>query len=219
MMSRFRDRGDAGRFLAGHLEHYGGRPDVVVVGLPRGGVPVAYQVARELEAPLDVFLVRKLGVPGHEELAMGAIAEGGLRVINHQVVRGMNISESEIEAATQREQQLLETRGATYRGDRQPLELRGKTPIIIDDGLATGASMRVAARAIRRHEPKQLVIAVPVAPPETCENLRFEADDVICAVTPAMFTSVGSWYEDFSQTTDDEVRELLEKAAVAQAAR
>ena len=218
MMARFRDRRDAGRFLAGHLEHYAGRPDVVVVGLPRGGVPVAYEVAREFAAPLDVFLVRKLGVPGHEELAMGAIAEGGLRVINHQVVRGMNISESEIEAATQREQQQLEQRGAAYRGDRQPLELRGKAAIIVDDGLATGASMRVAARAIRRHEPKQLVVAVPVAPPETCENLRFEADDVICAVTPAMFTSVGSWYDDFSQTTDDEVRELLEKAAAALAA-
>jgi len=213
MNSRFRDRREAGRFLATHLDEYSGRGDVVVLALPRGGVPVGYEVAQALGAPLDVFLVRKLGVPGHEELAMGAIAEGGLRVINHQVVRGLRIPESAIEDATRREQEELARRGELYRGDRPPLQLRGKIPILVDDGLATGASMRVAARAVRRHEPKKLVVAVPVAPPETCENLRLEADEVICALTPPLFSSVGSWYEDFTQTTDEEVRDLLERSA------
>lgn len=213
MNSRFRDRRDAGRFLAAQLDDYAARDDVVVLALPRGGVPVAYEIALALGAPLDVFLVRKLGVPGHEELAMGAIAEGGLRVINHQVVRGLKIPESAIEDATRREQEELARRGGLYRGDRPPLKLRDKVPILVDDGLATGASMRVAARAVRRHEPKKLVVAVPVAPPETCENLRLEADDVICALTPALFSSVGSWYEDFTQTSDEEVRELLELSA------
>ena len=213
MSSRFRDRREAGRFLATHLDEYSGRGDVVVLALPRGGVPVGYEVAQALGAPLDVFLVRKLGVPGHEELAMGAIAEGGLRVINHQVVRGLRIPESAIEDATRREQEELARRGELYRGDRPPLQLRGKIPILVDDGLATGASMRVAARAVRRHEPKKLVVAVPVAPPETCENLRLEADEVICALTPPLFSSVGSWYEDFTQTTDEEVRDLLERSA------
>ncbi|MCX6619467.1 MAG: phosphoribosyltransferase [Acidobacteria bacterium] len=213
MNARFRDRREAGRFLAAHLEAYLGRADAVVLALPRGGVPVGYEVAQALGAPLDVFLVRKLGVPGHEELAMGAIAEGGLRVINHQIVRGLKIPESAIEEVTRREQEELARRGELYRGDRPPLQLHGKVAILVDDGLATGASMRVAARAVRRHEPQEVVVAVPVAPPETCENLRIEADDVVCAITPPLFSSVGSWYEDFTQTSDEEVRELLEQSA------
>jgi len=215
MLSRFHDRRHAGQFLAGRLDNYAGRDNLVVLALPRGGVPVAYEVAQALNAPLDVFLVRKLGVPGHEELAMGAIAEGGLRVINHQVIRGLNITEAAIEEATRREREELAQRSQLYRGDRPPLVLREKIAIIVDDGLATGASMRVAARAVRRLEPAELVVAVPVAPPETCENLRFEADEIVCAVTPALFSSVGSWYEDFTQTTDQEVRDLLQKSALA----
>ncbi len=207
---RFRDRREAGRFLAAQLVAYSGMEDLLVLALPRGGVPVAYEVAQALGAPLDVFLVRKLGVPGHEELAMGAIAEGGLRVINHQVVRGLRIPDSAIEDATRREESELSRRGKLYRGDREPLSLGGKVCLLVDDGLATGASMRVAARAVRRQEPKRLVVAVPVAPPESCETLRQEADDVICAITPSLFSSVGAWYEDFTQTTDEEVRELLE---------
>ena len=213
MNSRFRDRHEAGRFLAAQLDAYAGLANLVVLALPRGGVPVAYEVAHALGAPLDVFLVRKLGVPGHEELAMGAIAEGGLRVINHQVVRGLRIPDSAIEDATRREQEELARRGQLYRGDRPPIQLAGKTAILVDDGLATGASMRVAARAVTQQGPKKLVLAVPVAPPETCENLRLEADEVICALTPPLFSSVGAWYDDFTQTTDEEVRDLLESSA------
>jgi predicted phosphoribosyltransferase len=212
MSSRFHDRIEAGRLLAEKLRSYANRPDVLVLALPRGGVPVAYEVARALNAPLDVFLVRKLGVPGHEEFAMGAIATGGVRVLNAQAVRGLQIPEYVIEAVAAREQQELARRERLYRGDRPPPDVRCKTVILVDDGLATGATMQAAVRALRQQQAKRIVIAVPVAAPETCEMLREEVDDIICAVTPEPFHAVGLWYEDFSQTSDEEVRELLERA-------
>ena len=213
MLTRFRDRREAGQVLARELTAYAGRPDVVVLALPRGGVPVAYEVARALGAPLDVFVVRKLGVPGHEELAMGAVATGGVRVLNDQVVGALGIPPSVIEAVAAWQQQELARRERLYRGDRPPPDVRGRTVILVDDGLATGSTMRAALAALRRQQPARLVVAVPTAAPETCDELRAEADDVVCATTPEPFHSVGLWYEDFSQTTDEEVRELLERAA------
>jgi predicted phosphoribosyltransferase len=209
----FRDRRDAGRRLAAKLTAYTDRPDVLVLALPRGGVPVAYEVAQALRAPLDVFLVRKLGVPGHEELAMGAIATGGVLVLNDEVVQGLRIPPHVIEAVAAREQQELARRERLYRSDRPPPEVSGRTVILIDDGLATGATMRAAAAALRQQQPARLVIAVPIAAPSTCEELRDEADEIICAVTPEPFYAVGLWYEDFSPTTDEEVRDLLRRAA------
>ena len=208
-MPLFRDRRDAGRLLAAKLGTYANRPDVLVLALPRGGVPVAYEVARALGAPLDVFLVRKLGIPGHEELAMGAIASGGGRVLNDEVVRALNIPDRVIDAVAAREAQELARRERLYRGGRPPLDVRGRTVILVDDGLATGATMQAAVKAVRQQRPARLVVAVPIAPPETCEELRTEADEVICAVTPEPFHAVGLWYQDFSQTTDEEVRDLL----------
>jgi len=213
MIERFRDRREAGQVLADRLTAYAGRPDVLVLALPRGGVPVAYEVARALGAPLDVFLVRKLGVPGQEELAMGAVATGGVRVLNEQVVGALGIPPSVIEAVAAWQQQELVRRERLYRGDRPPPDVRGRTVILVDDGLATGSTMRAALAALRRQQPARLVVAVPTAAPETCDELRAEADDVVCATTPEPFDSVGLWYEDFSQTTDGEVRELLERAA------
>jgi predicted phosphoribosyltransferase len=210
---RFRDRAEAGRALARALSHYAGRDDVIVLALPRGGVPVAYEVANELGAPLDVFLVRKLGVPEHEELAMGAIASGGVLVLDESVLRWLGISEEQIQTTLARELEELQRRETAYRGERPPLELRGKTVIVVDDGLATGASMQAAARAIRRYEPARIVVAVPVASRATCDQFRDDVDEVICAVTPEPFYAVGNWYEDFSQTSDEEVRKLLERAA------
>jgi predicted phosphoribosyltransferase len=206
---RFRNRTDAGRQLAEKLAAYADRPDVLVLALPRGGVPVGFEVARALGAPLDVFLVRKLGVPGHEELAMGAVATGGVRVLNDEIVRGLGISEREIDAVVARELQELARRGRLYRGDRPPPDVAGRTVILVDDGLATGATMRAAVAALRRQPQARIVIAVPTASPDTCEALKAEADDVVCAITPEPFFAVGHWYEDFTQTTDDEVRELL----------
>jgi putative phosphoribosyl transferase len=205
----FRDRAEAGRALARALSHYAGRDNVVVLALPRGGVPVGYEVAKELGAPLDVFLVRKLGVPGHEELAMGAIASGGVLVLDEGVLRWLGISEHQLQKTLAKELDELRRREAAYRGGRPLPDLKGKTVILVDDGLATGASMQAAARAVRRHEPARIVIAVPVASRATCDKFRDEVDEVVCAVTPAPFHAVGNWYEDFSQTTDDEVRELL----------
>src|ERR1700737_1724601 len=205
----FRDRHEAGRELARKLGPYANRPDVRVLALPRGGVPVAYEVARALGAPLDVFLVRKLGVPGYEELAMGAVATGGVRVLNDEIVRGLGISEHEIDAAAARELQELARRQRLYRGDRPLPDIAGRTVILVDDGLATGATMRAAIRALRQQQPARIVVAVPTASADTCEALKAEADDVICAMTPEPFFAVGHWYEDFTQTTDDEVRELL----------
>jgi predicted phosphoribosyltransferase len=205
----FRDRSEAGRLLAAKLDAYANRPDVTVLALPRGGVPVAYEVAHTLGAPLDVFLVRKLGVPGHEELAMGAVATGGVRVLNDQVVRGLRIPNYVIDAVTAQEEQELQRRERLYRGGRPPPDVRGRTVILVDDGLATGATMNAAIKALRQQQPARIVVAVPTAAPETCEALRAEVDDVICAITPEPFQAVGLWYEDFSQTTDDEVRDLL----------
>jgi predicted phosphoribosyltransferase len=205
----FRDRREAGRLLATKLAVYANRPDVLVLALPRGGVPVAYEVARALGAPLDVFLVRKLGVPGHEELAMGAIASGGVRVLNEQLVRALGIPDRVIAAAAAEEQRELERRERLYRGDRPAPDVRGRTVILVDDGLATGASMLAAVQALRRQGAAHIVVAVPVASPDTCAALRPEVDDIICAATPEPFHAVGLWYQDFSQTTDDEVRDLL----------
>jgi putative phosphoribosyl transferase len=211
----FRDRTEAGRRLAALLASWADRLDVIVLALPRGGVPVAFEVARTLHAPLDVFLVRKLGLPGHEELAMGAIASGGVRVLNDEVVEALHIPEETIDAVTATQQEELERREHAYRGDRPPLDVRDRTVILVDDGLATGSTMRAAVAALRRQQPARIVVAVPVGASETCAELQQEADELICAQTPEPFYAVGLWYENFSQTTDDEVRDLLEEAAGA----
>ena len=211
----FRDRREAGRLLATKLAAYANRPDVIVLALPRGGVPVAYEVARALNAPLDIFLVRKLGVPGYEELAMGAIATGGVRVLNDQLVGGLRIPDYVVDEVAASEQQELARRERLYRGDRPAPDVRGRTVILVDDGLATGATMLAAVKALRQQQPARIVVAVPTASPETCEQLRAEVDDIICAITPEPFHAVGLWYEDFSQTTDEEVRDLLARSAEA----
>ncbi|MBI5671468.1 MAG: phosphoribosyltransferase [Chloroflexi bacterium] len=213
---QFADRSEAGRYLATKLARYANRPDVLVLALPRGGVPVAYEVARALHVPLDIFVVRKLGLPGHEEMAMGAIASGGVQVLNPDVVQQFQISTAEIERAAAVEQAELERREALYRGNRPRPAIQGKTVILVDDGLATGASMRAAVTALKRLNPAEIVVAVPAAARSTCEDFEDEVDEVVCAITPEPFFAVGLWYEDFSQTTDEEVRELLEKAALAQ---
>jgi len=209
----FKDRRDAGEKLAYKLAAHANRDDLLVLALPRGGVPVAYEVAKRLNAPLDVFLVRKLGVPGHEELAMGAIASGGTRVLNQDVVGPLKIGDETIEDVARVEQVELERREQKYRGGRHGPSVEGRTVILIDDGLATGATMRAAVEALRQQEPKELIVAVPVSSPETCAELREEADEVVCAVTPRPFYGVGMWYMDFSQTTDDEVSRLLRAAS------
>jgi len=214
---QFRDRTEAGRLLASGLKKYAGRPDVVVLALPRGGVPVAYEVARELHVPLDVFLVRKLGLPGQEEFAIGAIASGGVRVLNEDVVRALCIPDEVIDAITAEEEQELERRERAYRGDRPAPQVCGRTVILIDDGLATGSTMRAAVAALRRQNPSRIVVAVPVGAPETCAAFQNEVDEAICARTPQPFFGVGLWYGDFSQTTDAEVHDLLERAAEEQA--
>ncbi len=208
----FRDRRDAGRRLAEHLTRYAGRSDVIVLGLPRGGVPVAAEVADALNAPLDGFLVRKLGVPGHEELAMGAIATSGIRVLNRDVIETWHITEDAIATVETAERRELARRERLYRGARPPPDVRGKTVILVDDGLATGATMRAAAEALRGMDPDGIVVAVPVATGATCDALRDVVDDVVCAITPDVFFAVGLWYEDFSPTTDDEVRDLLRRS-------
>ncbi len=208
----FINRCDAGRTLATYLSRYAGRDDVIVLALPRGGVPVAYEVAQALGAPLDLFLVRKLGTPGHRELAMGAIASGGIRVLNEDVVRWYSIPESVIEAVVREEQLELERRERAYREDRPAPDLRNRIVILIDDGLATGSTMRAAAQAVRERQPLRVVVAVPVGARETCAELAAYADEVICARMPEPFSSVGQWYLDFDQTDDDEVRALLQKS-------
>jgi erythromycin esterase-like protein/predicted phosphoribosyltransferase len=205
----FRNRREAGRLLAKKLTNYAGRPDVLVLALPRGGVPVAYEVAQALSAPLDLFIVRKLGIPGYEELAMGAVATGGGRVLNEQIVTGLRIPEYIIDGVAAQEQQEIARRERLYRGGRPPPDVRGKTIILVDDGLATGATMLAAVKALRQQQPARIVVAVPTAAAETCEELRKEVDEVICAMTPQPFEAVGRWYEDFTQTTDEEVRDLL----------
>lgn len=205
----YRDRQDAGRELARKLGQYRDRQDVVILALPRGGVPVGYEVARELRAPLDVFVVRKLGTPGQPELAMGAIASGGVRVINRDVVETLGIPGAMIEQVAQIEGEELKRRERDYRGGRPPVEVRGKIVIVVDDGLATGSTMRAAAQALRQEGAAKTIIAVPVAAQQSCEAVRQEADEVVCGATPEPFYAVGQWYRDFDQTTDDEVRELL----------
>jgi putative phosphoribosyl transferase len=213
---RFRDRTEAGRLLAQRLGKYAGRDDVVVLALPRGGVPVAYEVAKELGAPLGVFLVRKLGVPGHEELAMGAIASGGVLVLDQGIVQRLGIDRAQLERAVAQELQELQRREEAYDGRRAPQQLEGRTVILVDDGLATGSTMRAAALAVRELNPARVVVAVPVASRETCDDFHDVVDEVVCEVTPRPFHAVGLWYEDFSQTSDDEVRELLDKAEARQ---
>ena len=207
----FQDRADAGRALARLLERYAGRPDVVVLALPRGGVPVAFEVAAALRAPLDVLVVRKLGVPGHEEYAMGALA-AGVRVLDDALVRRLGLSPREVEAVVDAEQRELERRERLYRGEAPAPELAGRTVLVVDDGLATGSTMRAAVRAVRGRGPTRVVVAVPVGAADTCAALRDEADEVACVAAPEPFEAVGIWYEDFGQTGDDEVRALLARA-------
>ena len=210
---RFRNRSEAGQALAERLQEYTSRDDVLVLGLPRGGVPVAYEVAKRLGAPLGVFVVRKLGVPGHEELAMGAIASGGILVLDQHLVRRVGIGDGELERVIAAELRELSRREVAFGGGRGPRDLEQKIVVLVDDGLATGSTMRAAALAVGKRNPAKVVVAVPVAAAETCNDVRDIVDDVVCDVTPRHFGAVGFWYEDFSETTDEEVRELLEHAA------
>jgi len=212
----FQDRIDAGKALARDLGNYAGRDDVIVLALPRGGVPVAYEVAQELRAPMDVFVVRKLGVPGQEEFGFGAIASGGTRFVNEEVVRALRMPETIVERVIAREEAEVQRRERLYRGDRPEPELNGRLVIIVDDGLATGSTMRAAVTALKTRDPKLIIVAVPVASEQACEDFKHEADVMsVCAVTPEPFYGVGMWYRDFSQTTDEEVRQLLGSANAA----
>jgi putative phosphoribosyl transferase len=212
---RFRDREHAGRVLGERLRRYAGRENLLVLGLPRGGVPVAFEVARALDAPLDVFVVRKLGVPGHEELAMGALASGGVRVLSDDLIARLGIDDQAIARAVAAESAELERREHAYRGERGPVDTAGKTVILVDDGLATGSTMRAAANAVGAQGPERLVVAVPVAAVQTCEELRTEVDEIECVSTPDPFAAVGLWYDDFAPTGDEEVRRLLARAETA----
>src|SRR2546421_168017 len=213
MERAFANRTEAGRLLAEKLEKYANRNDVIVFGLPRGGVPVAYEVAKRLHVPLDVFIVRKLGVPGFEELAAGAIASGSVRVLNEDVMRAIPYGDAAIEAVTAKETVELQRREQIYREDRPAPDLRGNVVMLVDDGLATGATMRAAVKALRQSGAAKIVVAVPVGPPDTCREIAQEADETICLSTPEFFQAVGQYYEDFSQTSDDDVRKLLTIAA------
>lgn len=212
MQGRYSDRREAGQLLGDRLERFAGREDVLVLALPRGGVPVAFEVARRLDAPLDVFIVRKLGVPWHNELAMDAIASGGVRVLNDHLVARLGLAGADIDRVAAAEMRELERRAAVYRGNRPSLDIAGKTIIVVDDGLAAGATMRAAVIALRRSAPARLVVAVPVGAPDSCRRIDDEADEVLCLATPDPFQAVGLWYRDFPQTRDEEVRELLDEA-------
>lgn len=207
----FKDRKEAGQILAHRLSSYAAQ-NVVVLGLPRGGVPVAFEVAKALKAPLDVYVVRKLGVPGHEELAMGAIASGDVRVLNKPVIDNLRISEEAIEAETRKEQEELKRREILYRGEKPLLDVSNRTVVLVDDGIATGSTIKAAIAALKKQKARRIVVAVPVAPASTIEELKTEVDEVICVSTPEFFYAISLWYDDFPQTTDEEVRELLEKA-------
>ncbi len=215
----FQDRSDAGKFLAPKLLHHANDPSLLILALPRGGVPVAFRVAHELNAPLDVFLVRKLGVPGYEELAMGAVASGGIRVLNEELIQRLNIPLAVIDAVTREEEQELARCEKCFRGSREPAVIDGRTVILIDDGLATGASMRAAARALRQKNPAHLSVAVPIASRDTCDQFRSDVDELICGETPEPFYAVGTWYANFLPATDDEVKRLLDHAAHERRAR
>jgi putative phosphoribosyl transferase len=208
-MPLFRNRGEAGKVLAAEVVKTVDDPETVVLALPRGGVPVAFEVARALKAPMDVYVVRKLGLPGEEELAIGAIASGGVRVLNRSLIAHLQTPAELIERVTAEQAAELERREQLYRGSRALIPIRGRTVILVDDGLATGATMLAAVRSVRAQQPRQIVVAVPVAPPSACESMRQEVDQVVCAAMPEPFLAVGSWYEDFSQTSDAEVRNLL----------
>ena len=210
---RFRNRVDAGQQLAAKLAAYAGRSDVIVLALPRGGIPVAFEVATRLKAPLDAFLVRKLGVPGHPELAMGAIAEGGIEVLSGDVIRDLGIPRALIEQVAVRERLELERRDAVYRGTRAPTVIRDRIVVLVDDGLATGSTMQAAILSLRRKAPARIVVAVPVGARETCDRLRRLADELVCIATPEPFNAVGQWYEEFAEMTDDEVKRLLAAGA------
>ncbi len=211
-MTRFRDREEAGQRLAAALAGYAGRPEVRVLALPRGGVPVAFQVACALGAPLDVFIVRKLGAPGYEELAMGAIASGGIVVLNDRVIQALGVGQRDIDRVAEAERRELQRREQSYRGGRPGADIAGRTAIVVDDGLATGATMRAAVAALRPQAPARIVVAVPVAARDTCEALRAEVDELVCLRTPDAFHAVGAWYDDFTQTGDEEVHRLLDLA-------
>ena len=215
VVERFRDRTEAGQILASRLTAYAHRPDGLVLALPRGGVVVAFEVANALHVPLDVLIIRKLGVPGYEELAMGAIASGGVRVFNDEVVRMLALSTEVINKVTVQEQHELERREHLYRGDRPASDVQGRTIILVDDGIATGATMRAAIATVRKRQPARIIVAVPVAASATCEALETQVDELICVIRPEEFYSVGFWYEHFAQTTDKEVRDLLEHAVHA----
>ena len=218
---RFRDRREAGRMLAARLIEYANRPDVIVLALPRGGVPVAYEIAEVIGAPLDVFLVRKLGAPGHDKLAMGAIATGGARVLNEDVVRYLDISDETIEAVAEQERRELERSEHLYRDERPARDIVGRAIILVDDGLASGSAMRAAGAAVREHRPAQVVVAVPVASRVICESFKNSADGIVCVCGMALdpFYAVSLWYDDFTPTTDEEVRELLERSERREASR
>jgi putative phosphoribosyl transferase len=218
MEKPLKDRTEAGRLLAEKLTVYANREDVIVLGLPRGGVPVAFEIAKKLEAPLDVFVVRKLGVPWQEELAMGAIATGGVRVLNDEVVKAYRISDEEIAGVEAKEKKELERRERAYRGDRSALDVRGRTVILVDNGIATGTTVRAALVALRKLQPARIVVAVAVAPESTFEELKAEADEVVCILTPEAFIAISMWYERFAQTTDEQVRDLLARALKQKAA-
>jgi predicted phosphoribosyltransferase len=214
----FRDRSEAGRYLAQELTAYAGRNDVIVLGLPRGGVPVAYEVARALEAPLDVLVVRKLGLPQQPELAMGAVAGGGAIVLDEDLVSALRLPASQVDAVVSRERAEVERREREYRGDRPAPAVHGRIVLLVDDGLATGSTLRAAVQALRRRAPARIVVAVPVGASDSCRSLEADADEVVCAWTPQPFQAVGLWYEDFAQTSDDEVRDLIARAAAQRTA-
>src|SRR5579884_1191270 len=211
--AQFQDRYEAGRFLARKLEHHAGDPSLVVLALPRGGIPVGYEVAKSLNAPLDIFLVKKLSMPGYEELSLGTVASGGVRLLNAEGIHHLGISQNLVDALVQEREQDLERREKIYRGERAAAQIEGRNVIIVDDGLATGANMRAVVHALHERHPKSVTVAVPIGSDDTCQQMAREADEVVCALTPDPFYSVGAWYSDFIQITDEEARELLDHAA------